>query len=87
MNPTDSRLLWVLLDISNRQTWDNFVDCSSFIYTGILNRILATHRTSFEDLFVLHGRHCNVDASHTGVESLNSLGLVEQYHQPLWNTI
>lgn len=72
--------------ISTKQIWDTFVECWCLIYTGIPNKILVDQGSSFGEAFVVSGRLCNVNVSHTGIESHNSLGIGERYHQPLRTT-
>ena len=73
-------------DVSTMTIWKTILTCSATIYTGLPRKILVDQGSQFGDLFISLGAVSNVEARRTGIESHNSLGLSERYHQPLRNT-
>lgn len=68
---------------SLKTIWDTFVKLRSTIYTGLPNRILKHQGTAFGGLFIHMAELENGKVEKAGIESDSSLGISEQYHQPL----
>lgn len=73
-------------DESTATIWKNLIKCWVSIYTGLPNRIIVDQGSHFGPSFVhmAHLRGLNVE--HKCIESHNSLGVGERYHQPLRKT-
>ena len=72
--------------VSTVSLWSAILECWATIYTGLPRKILVDPGSQFGDLFISLGAISNVEVQRTGIESHNSLGLGERYHQPLCNT-
>ena len=73
-------------DVSTMTIWKTVITCWATIYTGLPRKILVDQGSQFSDLFISLGAVSNVEVRLTGIESHNSLGIGERYHQPLRNT-
>lgn len=73
-------------EVSTVTLWATMLECWGAIYTGLPRKILVDQGSPFGNLFASIGSLTNEDVQRTGIESHNSLGLGERYHQPLRNT-
>ena len=75
-----------LSNVSTMNVWQTILDCWATLYTGLPRKILVDQGSQFGDLFISMAAASRVEVQRTGIESHNSLGLGERYHQPLRNT-
>ena len=73
-------------EVSAMTIWKTILTCWATVYTGLPRKILVDKGSQFGDLFISLGAVSYVKVRRTGIESHNSLGLGERYHQPLRNT-
>ena len=73
-------------DESTVTVWKTLIECWVAIYTGLPNRIIVDQGSNFGPTFIHMAHQRGVDVEQTGIESHNSLGIGERYHQPLRQT-
>lgn len=76
----------VLSDVNTTSVWAAFVECWASVYVGLPNRIRADRGSCFGDNFYTIAKGANIDVARSVIEAHSSLGIGEQYHQPLRNT-
>lgn len=73
-------------DESTATVWKTLIECWVAIYTGLPNRIIVDQGSNFGPSFIHMAHLRGINVENTGIESHNSLGIGERYHQPLRQT-